>query len=461
MKDLTTGNEGRSIFLFSLPMLVGSLFQQLYNTADSIIVGQFIGKDAMAAVSGANPIIFLLTSLLIGIGVGFSILISQYYGSNDIKKVKTTIDTTYVFVFVVSFFISIIGVLFSDKILKLMNTPYDIFNNSKIYLKIIFAGILFSSGYNLITAVLRGLGDSLTPLYFLIISTLINIVLDIVFIVNMKMGVEGAALATIIAQGISFILSIIYLNKKHTLLKFRIKGLSYSHDIFKSGLKLGIPSGIQQMLFSIGNITLQSLVNSYGTSAMAAFGAGSRIESFISLPIMNLGAAVSTFVAQNTGAKEYERVKRGVKSSIRMSLIISVFVASLFIVFNDNLISLFNNDKDVIEIGSRYLLTIGPFFVFIGISFMLTSAMKGAGDPVFPLISSMVSLWLVRIPTAYLLSNLIGVDGIWIGIPCGWFVGLIITIIYYKKGKWKSKSIINDNVDNNLQPETATTDNED
>nr|WP_313402730.1 MATE family efflux transporter [Clostridioides difficile] len=394
MKDLTTGHEGKSIFFFAMPMLIGSLFQQLYNTADSIIVGRFIGKEAMAAVSGANPIMFLLVAALMGVSLGFSILVSQFYGSGDLKKVKATIDTTYILLFIGSILISILGIVFGGPMLKLMNTPESVFAQSKLYLTIIFSGILFSAGYNSVSAILRGLGDSVTPLYFLIIATILNIVLDLTFIVVLRMGVEGVALATIMAQAVSFIISIIYLNKKHEVLKFKIKGIVYDNKIFKDGLRLGLPSGVQQMLFSIGNMALQFLVNSYGTSAMAAFGAGLRIENFISLPIMNLGSAVSTFVAQNIGAGENERVKKGIRESIKMTLVLAVTVIALILLFRENLIALFNTDKDVIKIGSSYLFIIGPFFLFIGTSFVLSSAMKGAGDSMFALISSIVSLWL-------------------------------------------------------------------
>lgn len=405
MKDLTTGHEGKSIFFFAMPMLIGSLFQQLYNTADSIIVGRFIGKEAMAAVSGANPIMFLLVAALMGVSLGFSILVSQFYGSGDLKKVKATIDTTYILLFIGSILISILGIVFGGPMLKLMNTPESVFAQSKLYLTIIFSGILFSAGYNSVSAILRGLGDSVTPLYFLIIATILNIVLDLTFIVVLRMGVEGVALATIMAQAVSFIISIIYLNKKHEVLKFKIKGIVYDNKIFKDGLRLGLPSGIQQMLFSIGNMTLQFLVNSYGTSAMAAFGAGLRIENFISLPIMNLGSAVSTFVAQNIGAGENERVKKGIRESIKMTLVLAVTVIALILLFRENLIALFNTDKDVIKIGSSYLFIIGPFFLFIGTSFVLSSAMKGAGDSMFALISSIVSLWLGRLPASYMLSK--------------------------------------------------------
>ncbi|HGM3218852.1 TPA: MATE family efflux transporter [Clostridioides difficile] len=443
MKDLTTGHEGKSIFFFAMPMLIGSLFQQLYNTADSIIVGRFIGKEAMAAVSGANPIMFLLVAALMGVSLGFSILVSQFYGSGDLKKVKATIDTTYILLFIGSILISILGIVFGGPMLKLMNTPESVFAQSKLYLTIIFSGILFSAGYNSVSAILRGLGDSVTPLYFLIIATILNIVLDLTFIVVLRMGVEGVALATIMAQAVSFIISIIYLNKKHEVLKFKIKGIVYDNKIFKDGLRLGLPSGVQQMLFSIGNMALQFLVNSYGTSAMAAFGAGLRIENFISLPIMNLGSAVSTFVAQNIGAGENERVKKGIRKSIKMTLVLAVTVIALILLFRENLIALFNTDKDVIKIGSSYLFIIGPFFLFIGTSFVLSSAMKGAGDSMFALISSIVSLWLGRLPASYMLSKFFGTDGIWMGIPFGWTLGLIVTVIYYKKGYWKTKAIVN------------------
>lgn len=442
MKDLTTGHEGRSIFLFAMPMFIGSLFQQLYNTADSIIVGRFIGKNAMAAVSGANPIMFLLASLLIGICLGFSILLSQFYGSKDTEKVVATIDTASIFVVLSSIVITILGLTFCGSILKFMNTPSIVFDQSKLYLTIIFAGIFFSAGYNFISSVLMGLGDSVTPLYFLIFASILNILLDLVFIVKLGMGVEGVAFATVISQGASFIISVIYLNKKHPLLKIKMKNLIYDNDIFKMGLKLGIPSGIQQMLFAFGNIALQTLVNNYGTSAMAAFGAGSKVETFIALPIMNLGSAVSTFVAQNIGAGEKERVKRGVKSSIKMALYMSLVISALIIIYRSNLILLFNSDKDVVSIGSQYLLIIGPFFVFIGISFILSSAIKGAGDSMFAMLSSVFSLWLVRIPAAYILSKFFGVNGIWMGIPIGWILGLIITYVYYRLGYWRSKSVV-------------------
>ncbi|MGL6173858.1 MAG: MATE family efflux transporter [Cellulosilyticaceae bacterium] len=454
MKDLTTGHEGKEIFYFALPMLIGSLFQQLYNMADSIIIGRFVGTDAMAAVSGASPIMFLLTSLLMGITLGFSILVSQYYGSKDMVKVKATIDTSYIFVFLASILITFIGIFFSEPLLEMMNTPENIIKPAKEYLIIIFIGTLFSAGYNSISAILRGLGDSKNPLIFLIIATVLNIILDIVFVITFKMGVSGVALATILAQGVAFIFSIIYLNRKHAILKVNFRKLIYNHDIFIGGLKLGIPSAIQQMLFSLGNIALQSLVNGYGTYAMAAFGAGTKIESFISIPIMNLGAAVSTFVAQNMGAQKFDRIKNGVNASLKMAAILSVVVAVMFLLFSKQLIGLFNTDPEVIKIGSSYLTIIGPAFIIISTSFMWTSAVRGAGASIFSMLSSIISLWIVRIPASYLLSDLLGIDGVWMGIPIGWFVGWFVVFIYYQRGTWKDKGVVHTNLEDTLDCES-------
>lgn len=396
----------------------------------------------MAAVSGASPIMFLLTSMLMGITLGFSILVSQYYGSKDMPKVKATLDTSSLFILVGSIVITFVGVFFSKGILTLMNTPESIIGPATNYLIIIFIGTLFSAGYNSISAILRGLGDSKNPLIFLIIATVLNIILDVVFVIFFGMGIEGVALATIIAQGISFLFSVVYLNKKHPVLKIKVRALVYDHSIFIKGLKLGIPSAIQQMLFSLGNIALQSLVNGYGTYAMAAFGAGVKIESLISIPIINLGAAVSTFVAQNMGAGKVERIKRGVRASVLMALTLSAVVAVLFLFASKQLIGLFNTTPEVLAIGSHYLLIIGPAFVIVSTSFMWTSAIRGAGASMFSMLSSLISLWVARIPASYLLSQFLGTDGIWLGIPIGWAVGWIVIFIYYRRGTWENKGVV-------------------
>ena len=264
MKDLTKGNEARNILFFALPMLIGNVFQQLYNTVDGIIVGQKLGTQAQAAVGASFPIIFLLVSLLIGVTMGSTILIAQYFGAKDMEKVKITIDTAYIFLFIASTCITIFGIVFSEKLLTMLKVPSDVMPDAKIYLNIMFGGIIAMFGYNSISAVLRGLGDSKTPMIFLIISTFINIGLDLLFILVFNWGIAGAAWATVIAQGVSFIIGIYYLNRTHEVFKLNVLEMRFDKKIFALSLKIGLPTGVQQMLFSLGLMALQGIVNSFG-----------------------------------------------------------------------------------------------------------------------------------------------------------------------------------------------------
>jgi putative MATE family efflux protein len=441
MKDLTKGSESKLIFYFALPMLAGNVLQQLYTTVDSYIVGNFVSKQAMGAVSLSFPIIFLLVSLVFGITIGATILMSQYYGAKDIKKVKATIDTTYVFLFISAIIITIVGMIFSKPILQLIKTPEDILPDAHIYLNITFAGIIFMFGYNSISAVLRGLGDSFTPMVFLIIAAVLNILLDLLFVLVFKWGVAGVAWATLISQAASFIFGIIYLNKNHEVLRFSIKKISFDKGIFKQSLKIGFPSGVQQMLFSLGMMAMQRIVNNFGSDVVAGFGVAGRLDSFATMPLMNFGAAISTFVGQNIGANKPERVRKGFHATLAMSSVICIVVGVVFIFFGENLVAVFNPDPKVIEVGSSYLRIVSPFYIVISAMFITNSVIRGAGDAFFPMISTLVALWAVRIPAAYILSGKIGYDGIWWGIPIGWTCGMIISLVYYRLGNWKAKGV--------------------
>ncbi|MEG1256045.1 MATE family efflux transporter [Clostridium sp.] len=447
MKDMTTGNEAKLIINFTLPLLIGSVFQQLYNTVDSIIVGRFLGTEALAAVGTSFPITFLLGSLIMGLTLGSTILISQYFGANEIDNVKNTIDTTYVFLFIASFFMTILGLALSSPILTLINVPQEIYTPSKTYLDIMFIGLICQFGYNSVSSILRGLGDSKTPVYFLILASIVNIVLDIVFIVSFNMGIAGAAWATIISQGLSFFLSIIYLNKKHDVFRVSIKTIKFHREIFIKTVKIGLPSGIQQMVFSLGSITMQSIVNGFGGATVAAYAAASKIDNFASMPIMNFGAAMSTFVGQNIGAKKLERIKNGLKSTLIMSTIISIIVYFLLRSFSPSLMNLFTTDPEVITEGVIYINTVSPFYAIVGAMFITTGVLRGAGDSIFPMVVSILSLWLIRIPLAYFFSSFLGTKGIWMSISTAWTFGMIATFIYYKSGRWKKKSIIDDTIE--------------
>jgi putative MATE family efflux protein len=298
----------------------------------------------MGAVTLSFPIMFLLIAFNMGITMGATILISQYYGARDMDKVKKTIDTTYIFIFFASIVVTIVGLIFSGPILTLIRTPEDIMPQAKTYLNIIFIGMIFMFGYNTISAILRGLGDSKTPLYFLVISTIINIILDLVFILVFDMGVAGAAWATVIAQAAAFLFGLYYLNKNHEVLRFKISRMTFDKELFSKSVKLGIPSGIQQTLFSFGMMAVQTMVNQYGTDTVAAFGAASRIDSFATMPMMNFGAAISTFVGQNVGANKLERVKKGYYSTLLMSNVLSIIVGLTIVLFSKQLVAFFNPD---------------------------------------------------------------------------------------------------------------------
>jgi putative MATE family efflux protein len=442
MKDMTKGNEAKLIFYFALPMLVGNIFQQLYNTVDSIIVGKFLGKEALAAVGTSFPIIFLLVSLIMGITMGATILISQYFGAKDMEKVKKTIDTAYITLFIASIILTIIGLIIGGPVLKLMKVPPEIFQQSKEYLDITFIGLIGMFGYNSMSAILRGLGDSKTPVYFLIVSSIINIVLDLLFILQFNMGVGGAAWATIISQGISFVWSVLYLNKNHKVFKINVKAMKFDKDIFYKSVKLGLPGGIQQMVFSLGMMTMQGLINSFGGVTMAAFAAASKIDSFASMPIMNFGAAISTFTGQNIGANKPERVKKGLTTTLIMSTVMSIAISVVLIILGLPLVRLFTNDSSVVAEGLSYLHRVTPFYFVIGAMFIINGVVRGAGEAIFPMIASILSLWLVRLPVAYLLSPSLGSNGIWWAIPIAWTFGFIITSLYFKSGKWKNKAIV-------------------
>ncbi|OGS09024.1 MAG: MATE family efflux transporter [Elusimicrobia bacterium RIFOXYA12_FULL_51_18] len=442
MKDLTTGPEGRLIWNFTVPMLIGNVFQQSYNVIDSVIVGRAIGKSALAAVGASFPILFLLVALIIGVTMGFSILISQYYGAKDMAKVRRAIDTSYIFLFFASLAATVIGMSASEPILRFLKTPQEIMPQAVTFLRIMFAGILFLFGYNSITAVLRGLGDSKTPLYFLIVSTILNVILVMLFVLVFKWGIAGSAWATVLAQSVSFIMGVVYLNRTHPVLNFRLKGLQFDRKIFRKSLAIGLPTGIQQVMVAAGMMALSRIVNGFGTDAIAAFTAAGRVDTFAVMPAMNLSAAISTFVGQNIGAGRMDRVKHGLKAALMISGVISLSTTLAIILFGWHLISMFSSDPAVIAIGTRYLFIVGGFYLVFSSMFIITGALRGAGDAFIPMLITILALWMIRIPVSVWLSARLGTDGIWWGVPIAWTVGLLLSGAYYRTGRWKRKGIV-------------------
>jgi putative MATE family efflux protein len=339
---------------------------------------------------------------------------------------------------------SIIGVLSTDAILTLLRVPADVFPDASAYLRIIFAGLLAMFGYNAISAVLRGLGDSKTPLYLLIAASLLNIVLDLVFVVGFGWGVAGVAWATVISQGASFVGGLLYLNARNKLVSLSVKKLVFDREIFKHSVRIGLPTGIQQTMVSLGMMALTRIVNGHGTATIAAFSAASRLDSFASMPAMNLSQAISTFTGQNMGAGKTERVKRGHLSAVIVGAVISLTVGGAVMLFGEPLMGMFTRDAEVMAIGARYLTIVGATYVLFSTMFINNGVMRGAGDAFIPMINTILALWVVRIPCAIWFSGPLGMgaDGIWWSVPAGWTMGAVFSTWYYLGGRWKRKAIV-------------------
>jgi putative MATE family efflux protein len=442
MKDLTTGKERGLILRFALPMLLGNVFHQLYNVIDSVVVGNFIGKEALAAVGASFPVIFVFFALVLGITSGSTVVIAQYFGAGENEKVKRTIDTLFIFLFFASIIVGLLGFIFSRQIFMLLQLPEEVLPMAQSYLRIFFAGVIAFFGFMGTSASLRGLGDSKTPLYFLIISTVFNIALDLLFVIVFEWGIEGVAFASVIAQGGAFLTAVIYLNKTHGIIQFSLIKLKFDRKIFRQSMRIGLPTGIQQTVVAMGMMALVGIVNTFGTNVIAAYSVAARVNSLATLPAMNFASALATFVGQNLGAKKEARVKKGFVETIKMSSVVSIVVTAVVLLFGNFIMSLFTEDAKVIEIGVQYLTIVGSFYVIFSLMFATSGVLRGAGATLIPMITTILSLWAIRIPGAYLLSEKIGATGIWWSIPLGWLMGLVMAYVYYLTGKWKNKAVV-------------------
>ncbi len=442
MKDLTEGKEGKLILKFAIPMLMGNVFQQLYNVVDSIIIGKVLGKEALAAVGANFPLIFALISFVVGIAIGATVIISQYFGAKQMDKVKRTIDTLYIFMFFAAIALTFIGIFGSKYIFQLISLPEDVLGPAVEYFNVYAIGFVFFFGFQGTSAILRGLGDSKTPLYFMMISTVINIILDIFFVVVLKLGIQGVAAATVIAQAGAFFSVVWYLNKYHSFIDISPLKMKFDREIFSKSLKIGLPSGFQQTFVSVGFLALYRIVNQFGTPTIAAYSVAMRIDMFAAMPAMNFSAAISTFVGQNIGANKFDRIGRGLNATLIMTNIISVIVSVFALLFARQLIGVFIDDPEVINIGVQYIYIVSGFYVVFTTMFIFTGVLRGAGDTLVPMFITILALWIIRIPASYYLSLKIGSMGIWWGIPIAWVVGALFSFLYYKTGRWKSKAVV-------------------
>lgn len=442
MKDFTEGRVGKLLIDFSIPLVAGNIFQNLYNVVDSIIVGNYLGKEALGAVGASFPIIFALISLVIGVGSGASTVVSQYFGARQYENVKKTIDTIFVFFLVSSIFITIIGIVLSKPLFLLLNLPAEILPDAVSYLHIYLTGTFFFFGFSGISSILRGLGDAKTPLFFMIFATLTNVILDLVFVLVFKWGIQGVAWATVVSHGLAFFGAMAYLNKRHEIIQLGFRKYLFDRAIFKSCLRIGLPTGFQQSFVAIGMMAIMGIVNSFGTNAVAAYTAATRIDSFAKMPAITFSQALASFTAQNLGAFKEKRARQGLTRTLLFSLSYCVIISLVVIFFGSSIMKLFTPDAEVIKIGQDYLVIVSSFYLLFAAMFTIMGFLRGAGATLIPMINSFAALYLIRIPVAYFLSSQVGVNGIWWSEPAGWLIGLVILIIYFRTGKWKGKVVV-------------------
>lgn len=437
--DLTEGKVWKVIVRFALPLLVGNLLQQFYNITDSIIVGQFLGKEALAAVSASFFIYYFIISLVIGVGSGTTVVISQLFGAKQYQKVQLAFSSFFIFMLVGGIILSIAGIIFAEPVFRLTNTPEEVIPQAVAYFRIYIGGTFLFVTFNSIISILRGVGESVRPMLFILITTVLNIAFDLLFILVFKWGIEGAARATVVSQGIGMCIALAYVNNTHPLLSIKKQDMLFDWKLFKESLKIGLPTSVQQCAIALGLIALLGIVNSFGTNTLTAYGAAGKIDTIITQAVLTLSGALAAFCGQNIGAGRLERVKKGVQFTMYTNIALGLLTFAAVYLFGNEMMRIFTKDIDVVAIGKEYLLIIGGFFIVHGALNVYNGALRGAGDTLFPMITSLVCLWLIRIPLAYYLSSWLGRNGIWWAIGISITIGLIVTFVYYKIGFWKRR----------------------
>ncbi len=434
---LTQGNIVKSIIWFSIPLLVGNLFQQLYNAVDSYVVGNYVGKAALAAVGASTPVINMLIGFFMGIATGAGVVIAQYYGANDTKRMRKSIHSSMALTLVMAMLLTIIGLVCTNPLLHAIGVPSDVFDQASQYLAIYFGGITFTLIYNMGAGILRAIGDSKRPLYFLVIASVINIILDFLFVKVFQWGVAGAGVATLIAQGISAVMVVFILMYTKENYQLVIKEISFDKEMLTRIIKIGLPTGIQQSIVSLSNVIVQSYVNVYGSSVIAGYSVTVKIDGFVNLPLQAFNMAVTTFVGQNIGAKKYDRVKKGAYITyILATITIGIFVVVMYF-FGKDFIAIFNQEKEVIEAGRLMQLIFLPFYLFLPINQIINGVLRGAGKSTIPMYIMVFSFVILRQIYLFIITRFTSsVAYVFFGWPVTWIVSSIIFLVYYYKVDW-------------------------
>ncbi len=438
--DMTTGSPIKHILKFTLPLLIGNLFQQLYNMVDSIVVGKFVGEDALAAVGSCGSTNFLFFSLGNGLGLGIGVIVSQYFGAGDNRNVRKTIANSYYVLVSTSVIVSIIGVLAAPWLLRLLGTPEDIFHDTLIYMQTTTLGLIAISMYNGVSAILRALGDSKTPLVFLIVACLINVVLDLLFVIVFGWAVFGVALATVIAQAISAITCYMYAYKKIEYFRVGKEEAKMDWSIIGRSFRIGIPLALQNGTIAVSCMVLQGVVNSFGENVMAAYTITIRIESIVQQPYSSLAAAMTTFAGQNAGAGRADRIKKGFRQCVVIVLIFSLALIPLFYAFGESIASIFVDNTEVIDISARALRVTSLFYFGLGMIYVPRALLNGCGDAAFAILNGLVEVaGRVVFSQIFLLIPALGWLAVWLTTGATWAVTGLVCLIRYWTGNWKKR----------------------
>ena len=435
--DMTKGNPLKIFIFFSIPLLIGNVFQQLYSMVDTIIVGRFVGVEALAAVGSTGSMFFLVNGMILGLTSGFGVLVAQKFGAKDEVAIKKAVASNIILTLVLTVFITIIALLVKNPLLRMMNTPDNIFNDASTYITIIFAGIITQALYNMAAGILRALGDSKTPLYFLMVSSIVNVILDLVFIINFKMGVSGAAYATNIAQGFSAVLCLIYSYKKFQVLRLKKEDFKVELSYYTKHLKVGVPMGLQFSVTAVGIIIVQSAINVFGSTVIASYTASSKVLQLVMQPATSFGVTIANYSGQNLGAGRFDRIKSGMKIMNKVSIITSLLAGLVLIFLGKYFVRLFieNPTAEIFTYSQLVFNYSAVFFIPLGFIFVYRNVLQGMGESFMPMMAGVLEL-IARSIVAFTLPKYIGFTGICLSDPVAWIAASIFLMItYYKKMK--------------------------
>ena len=442
--DMTSGNVYGLLIRFAVPLLLGNLFQQLYNTVDTWVVGNYVGKEAFSAVGTVSPIINMLIGTFLGLSVGAGVVISQYYGARQEDKVSETVHTALVMTAILGVLFTFIGVLMTPPMLRLMKTPAEVFPEAQRYLTIYFSGIFGLLLYNMGAGILRAVGDSQRPFYFLVLSTTLNIGLDLLFVIVFHMGVAGVAYATIIAQGLSAVLVLLLLMRAKNCVRVSLRALKLHMDPLKKIVKVGVPAALQRAITSFSNVFVQSYINYFGADVMGGWTAYTKVDAFLFLPMQSVSSGATTFVGQNLGVNNVERARKGVRAAMVIAMACNLIIMVPVIVFAPALVRFFNGTPEVITYGTLFLRMMSPFYVLTCVNQILAGSLRGAGDSKTPMFIMLGSFVVFRQIYLFCMTHFVSntIIPVALGYPAGWLVCSTVTYLYFRFAHWEKHRVV-------------------